>query len=121
MKRIKLFENFKDDFPFSKEEIDEIFKSYFEDIPRLEFKVSTGDTQRVNKPVLIGDDLKFNIESVIVVEVEPQIENITYLKLNSIKNEYKDLFNAIRKTIEQRGMKVSISKGSRKFIFYIYI
>jgi hypothetical protein len=124
MKRIKLFENF-DNLPFSEDEIDEIFKSYFEDIPKIDFIIETGETKRVNGAVLVGDELLFDINSVILVTVKPDIVNVLnrsqILKMNQIRDEYKDLFDGVVKTLKSRGCEVDIINSNTKFLFYIYI
>jgi hypothetical protein len=124
MKKIKLFENF-DDLPFSEDEIDEIFKSHFEDIPKIDFIIETGKSKRVDGAVLVGDELLFDINSVILVTVKPDIVNVLnrtqILKMNQIRDEYKYLFDGVVKTLESRGFEVDIIISNTKFLFYIYI
>jgi hypothetical protein len=113
MKRIKLFEDF--DLPFTEKEIDEIFKSYFYDIPKLTFEVKTSPIKRVNDPVLIGDDLHFDVNEVVLVEVTPEVDfslsRVQILRMQSIKEKHQDLFDGV----------IDISIKSKSFLFYIYI
>lgn len=123
MKRLKLFEDF--DLPFTELEISEIFKSYFYDIPKLTFEVETSPIKRVTDPVLIGDDLHFDVNEVILVEVTPEIDfSLTrdqILRMNSIKEKHKDLFDGVIDILEKRGCLVDISIRNKSFLFYIYI
>ena len=123
MKRIKLFEDF--DLPFTEKEIDEIFKSYFYDIPKLTFEVKTPPIKRVNDPVLIGDDLHFDVNEVVLVEVTPEVDfslsRDQILRMQSIKEKHQDLFDGVIDILEKRGCLIDISIKSKSFLFYIYI
>ena len=123
MKRIKLFEDF--DLPFTEKEIDEIFKSYFYDIPKLTFEVKTSPIKRVNDPVLIGDDLHFDVNEVVLVEVTPEVDfslsRDQILRMQSIKEIHQDLFDGVIDILEKRGCLIDISIKSKSFLFYIYI
>lgn len=123
MKRLKLFEDF--DLPFTEREISEIFKSYFYDIPKLTFEVKTSPIKRVTDPVLIGDDLHFDVNEVILVEVTPEIDfSLTrdqILRMKSIKEKHQDLFDGVIDILEKRGCLVDVSIRNKSFLFYIYI
>ena len=118
MKRIKLFEDFKDELPFSLEEIKDIFME-FED---LDMPVKIVGEKGITTTKVKDDDLSFGFGDVIKVEVTFPVD-ITYpnviSKMRELRKKYSDIFNYIEETLNSRGCKVDIISFNNLYIFTI--
>jgi hypothetical protein len=118
MKRIKLFEDFKDELPFSLEEIKDIFME-FED---LDMPVKVVGEKGITTTEVNDDDLSFDFGDVIKVVVTFPVDR-TYpnviSKMRSLRKKHSDIFNSIEETLKSRGCKVDIKSVNNFYVFTI--
>ena len=118
MRKIKLFEDFKDELPFSLEEIKDIFME-FED---LDMPVKVVGEKGITKTKLEDDYLKFGFDDVIKVVVTFPVDR-TYpnviSKMRSLREKHSDIFNSIEETLKSRGCKVDIKSVNNFYVFTI--
>jgi hypothetical protein len=126
MRKIKLFEDFKDELPFSLEEIKDIFME-FED---LDMPVKVVGEKGITTTEVNDDDLSFDFGDVIKVVVTFPIDRISYRFdhgtdpnvtdiMENFRKKYSDIFNSIEETLKSRGCKVDIKSIMNFYVFTI--